>query len=190
MFRAAPGSDKPRRRIDADPAGWQRLRDDLHSLALEYGPTWLELARRVDVCPRMAGRDFELWQPMLALAAWIESHGAGGLLELLQAHALQTIDDSRDDQTPEIDETLLRILADKRRTGEAPTAGEILQTAQEADGVTFKTWRPKTVANTLRRYGLRTVTVRGRHVYNRVSMDDLRRIQTTYGVALDIEENE
>jgi hypothetical protein len=80
MFRAAPGSDKPRRRIDADPAGWQRLRDDLHALALEHGPTWLDLPTRADVCPAMSGRDYELWQPLLALAAWIESHGARGLL--------------------------------------------------------------------------------------------------------------
>ena len=27
MFRSPPGSEKPRRRIDADPEGWQRLRD-------------------------------------------------------------------------------------------------------------------------------------------------------------------
>lgn len=190
MFRAPPGSEKPRRRIDADAAGWQRLRDDLHSMALECGPVWLELAKRTDVCPRMSGRDFELWQPLLALAWWIESHGARGLLELLQAHALQTIDDSRDDQTPDLDETLLRILADKRRESESPTPGEILKAAQEADGVTFKQWRAKAVSNTLRRYGLRTVKVRGRMVYSRVSMDDLRRIQTTYGVSLGIDENE
>ena len=37
MFRAAPRSEKPRRRIDADPSGWQRLRDDLHALAMEHG---------------------------------------------------------------------------------------------------------------------------------------------------------
>ena len=43
MFRSPPGSEKPRRRIDADPEGWQRLAIDLHALALEHGPTWLEL---------------------------------------------------------------------------------------------------------------------------------------------------
>ena len=72
-----------RRRIDADPAGWQALRDDLHTLALEHGATWLELADREDVCPAMTGRDYELWQPLLALASWVESHGAKGLLELM-----------------------------------------------------------------------------------------------------------
>ena len=57
MFRSGPGSSMPRRRIDADPGGWQQLRDDLHVLALEHGPTWLELADRSDVCPDMSGRD-------------------------------------------------------------------------------------------------------------------------------------
>lgn len=190
MFRAAPGSDKPRRRIDADPAGWQPLRDDLHALALEHGPTWLELSKRVEVCPRMSGRDFELWQPILAIASWIESRGAGGLLGLMQAHAMETIEEGRDDQTPDLDETLLRILADKRRGMETPTAGDVLKAAKDADPVAFRQWRPKTVANALGRYGLRTVTVHGRHVYSRVTLDDLRRIQTTYGVALGIDESD
>jgi hypothetical protein len=51
MFRAGPDSPKPRHRIDADPDGWRQLRDDVHALALEHGATWLELARRADVCP-------------------------------------------------------------------------------------------------------------------------------------------
>ena len=117
MFRSPPGSEKPRRRIDAEPEGWQRLRDDLHALALEHGPTWLELPSRTDVCPTMSGRDYELWQPLLALAAWIESHGARGLLKLLQEHALATIEAGRDDATPDADEILLRILTDEIRVG-------------------------------------------------------------------------
>ena len=65
MFRAAPGSDKPRRRIDADAKTWVQLRDDLHALAMGYGLTWIKLAGKTDVCPAMSGRDFELWQPLL-----------------------------------------------------------------------------------------------------------------------------
>ena len=84
MFRAAPNSEKPRRRTDADPKGWQTLRNDLHAVAMEHGPTWLDLAQRTDVCPTMSGRDYELWQPLLALASWVESKGARGLLKLLQ----------------------------------------------------------------------------------------------------------
>ncbi|HUT58009.1 MAG TPA: hypothetical protein VNA25_09195 [Phycisphaerae bacterium] len=58
------------------------------------------------------GRDFELWQPLLALASWIEEAGALGLLGLFQEHALATIDSARDDQAPDHDETLLRLLAE------------------------------------------------------------------------------
>ncbi|MFZ5829016.1 MAG: hypothetical protein ACOY3P_02970, partial [Planctomycetota bacterium] len=88
MFRAPKGSEKPRRRIDADPQMWQQLRDDLHLLALEHGPTWLELPGRTEVCPPMSGRDFELWQPLLAIASWLEGCGCKGLLQLLQDHDL------------------------------------------------------------------------------------------------------
>ena len=161
MFRSPPGSEKPRRRIDADPEGWQRLRDELHALALEHGPTWLELPERTDVCPAMSGRDYELWQPLLALASWIESHGARGLLKLLQEHALATIDAGRDDATPDADETLLRILADEIRTGMVPTPGDILAKAQAVDAAGFKTWKARGVSEHLKRYGATTTRAAG-----------------------------
>ena len=189
MFRSPPGSEKPRRRIDADPAGWQRLRDELHALALEYGTTWLDLPSRTDVCPTMSGRDFELWQPLLALAWWIESHGARGLLKLLQEHALATIDAGRDDATPDHDETLLRILAEKRLNLDMPQPKEILEAARELDQVSFRQWSPKGVSNVFRRYGVATVVLHGRKVY-RTDPADLLRIQATYGLSLGIEESQ
>ena len=142
MFRSPPGSEKPRRRIDADPAGWQGLRDDLHALAMEHGPTWLELPGRTDVCPTMSGRDYELWQPLLALASWVESHGARGLLALLQEHALAVIDRGRDEAVPDADEVLLRVLAEAVRFGERPTPHDILAKAAEAEPVIFKKLAP------------------------------------------------
>jgi hypothetical protein len=184
MFRAAPGSEKPRRRIDADPAGWQRLRDDLHALALEHGRTWLELAKRVDVCPRMSGRDFELWQPVLAIASWIQDHGAGGLLGLMQAHALQTIEAGQDDQTPDTDETLLRILADAVRTGERLAPQDVLERARTSDADGFKTWKARGVVTVLKRYGLRTTKTHGRKLYAKVTPDDIAQIATSYGLDL------
>ncbi|HLA86230.1 MAG TPA: hypothetical protein VJL29_15690, partial [Thermoguttaceae bacterium] len=92
MFRSPPGSEKPRRRIDANPKDWQRLQDELHALALGHGPAWLELPERANVCPSMSGRHYELWQPLLSIASWFEEHGAKGLLALLQEHALGVID--------------------------------------------------------------------------------------------------
>jgi len=189
MFRAGPGSEKPRRRIDADPAGWQRLRNELHALALEHGPTWLELPKRVEVCPTMSGRDFELWQPLLALASWVESHGARGLLALTQRHALETIDAGKDDQIGDADETLLRILAEKRANLETPTPGELLKAAQEAESNVFRQWTAKGVSNALRRYSVHTAKMHGRKVYSGVTLGELGRIQSTYGLALGVTED-
>jgi hypothetical protein len=185
MFRAAPGSEQPRRRIDGDPAGWQRLRDDLHALALEHGPTWLELSNRVDVCPTMSGRDFELWQPLLALAWWLESLGAGGLLGLMQEHAAAAIGAGADEQVGDADELLLRILAERRLAGETPKAGEILAAAQVAEPTVFRTWTGKGVSNVLRRFGVQTSKTRAAREY-RTTIADLRRIQDTYGLALGL----
>jgi hypothetical protein len=188
MFRSPPGSEKPRRRIDANPEHWQGLRDSLHALALEHGPTWLELPQRTDVCPMMSGRDYELWQPLLALASWIESHGARGLLALLQEHAMATIDAGRDDATPDADETLLRILADEIRAGMVPTPGSILEKAQAVDSVGFKNWSARGVGEHLKRYGEVTHKSHGRKLYNRVTLESLRAIQQSYGVDLGFDE--
>lgn len=184
MFRAADGSDKPRRGIDAEPAAWQSLRDDLHAMALEHGETWLRLAGRSDVCPRMSGRDYELWQPLLALAWWLESHGVRGLLALLQEHALSSIEQGRDDQTPEHDEILLRILADEIRMGGRPTAGEILAKAKAAEPETFKNWTERGAASHLKRFGLTTKKSCGRREYRAVTLEAMRLIQQTYSVDL------
>jgi len=190
MFRAPPGSDKPRRRIDADPVGWQLIRDGLHELALENGAMWLDLPTRTGVCPAMSGRDFELWQPLLALASWIEAAEASGLLGLLQSHALATIDENQDDQTPDTDETLLRILADEIRFGKPPTPGDVLAKAKNGESDSFKNWSAKAVSAHLKRYGLTTNKSHGRKVYGKVTVDDLRRIQTTYAVDLGLDAND
>ncbi len=189
MFRSPPGSEKPRQRIDADTDGWQRLRDDLHALALEHGSTWLELPSRTDVCPAMSGRDYELWQPLLALASWIESHGARGLLAMLQEHALATIEAGREDTTPDADEILLRILADEIRAGRVPTSSDILGKAQGVDSTGFRNWSARGVSEHLKRYGVVTHKSCGRKVYSRVTLESLRVIQESYSVDLGFGEN-
>jgi hypothetical protein len=191
MFRSSHESEKPRRRIDADPAGWERLRDDLHALAMEHGPTWLELPSRTDVCPRMSGRDYELWQPLLAIGSWVESHGARGLLALLQEHALAAIDRGRDEAVPDADEVLLRVLAEAVRFGERPTPHDILAKATEAEPVIFKNWHPRTVTARLKSYGIPTPRKIGsRREFRDATPDVLRRIQESYGIDLDIPTDE
>ncbi len=197
MFRASPDSPKPKRRIDADPAGWQSLRDDLHVLALEYGPVWLKLSQQETVCPQaINGRNFELWQPLLALACWIESQGAGGLLELVQQHALDSIDSNKDDDIPEADETLLEILTEKVRKGWFPTPGEILTEAQIRDPATFGKpdgkgphWQASTVTRRLKAYGVpRPSKSNGERRFRDVTLEMLRRVERHYGIDLGFSE--
>ncbi len=189
MFRAAPESPKPRRRLDADPSRWEALRDDLHVLALEHGPTWLELSRRANVCPAgIDGRNYELWQPLLALASWVESHGETGLLSMMQQHALASIDAARDDQIPDIDETLLEILAEYLREESSPTPSEILAKAQEHDHTTFGKWGPRAVSNRLNTYGIKARKIDRRREYRDTTLADLARIERSYGIDLGISE--
>ncbi|GEM_PF-1190753 len=187
MFRAGADSLTPKRRIDGAPGKWQAQRDDLHAFALEHGATWLALAKRNDVCPPgIDGRNFELWQPLLALAAWVEDQGEAGLLKMMQAHAADSIDAARDDAIPDADETLLEILAEQIEAGLRPTAGEILREAQEKDQATFaKFWTPRTVSNRLKSYGIEARKTDRRREF-KTTPADLARIQTAYGIDLNI----
>jgi hypothetical protein len=197
MFRASPDSVKPRRRIDADPAGWQQLRDDLHTTMLEFGPIWLELSGATDVCPQgVSGRDYELWQPLLALASWVESHGATGLLTLMQEFAKASIAAAKDDQVSEADEMLLELLTEAVKIGEPPTPGELLASAQERAPSTFGTstgigprWQASTVTKRLKTYGIPVPRKsNGERRYRDVTLAELRKIQQNYGIDLGIVE--
>jgi hypothetical protein len=135
----------------------------------------------------MEGRYYELWQPLLALAAWVEGHGASGLRELAQRHALATVEAGRDGQTAEADETLLEILAEKVQAGDAPTPKEILDIAKDRDKSTFDRWAPRTVSNRLESYGIRRPKKsHGHRRYRAVTSDALRKIQRNYGIDLGI----
>jgi hypothetical protein len=193
MFRAAKDSDKPRRRIDAEPEKWQSLRDDLSALALEHGAAWLSLAERTDACPKMSGRDFELWQPILALAEWIDQHGATGLADIMRRYALETITDSQDDAAPDADATILRLLADAVRESRPPTAKDILCAAQEEDPPTFKQWTARGIQSRLKAYGVpkaRKAAGGTRREYRDVTAELLRQIQDRYGIDLGLSEIE
>ncbi len=186
MFRAGKDSPKPRRHIDGQAERWRTLRADLHAMALEYGPDFLDLAARGHVCPAMSGRQYELWQPLLALASWVEDHGAKGLLALMQGFATASNESAEEEQTPDCDEVLLRALAELVRAGQSPIAKEVLEKAQQEEPRMFANWSAKGAANALRRYGIETRKTHGRRSYGHVTLADIRRIQATYNMDLGL----
>ncbi|HSW45112.1 MAG TPA: hypothetical protein VLM89_06035 [Phycisphaerae bacterium] len=188
MFRSPPNSPKPRRRIGEDPDTWAKIRDDLHALALEHGPTWLDLARRDDVCPMMSGRDFELWQPLLALAAWLDESGAEGLLSFMQRYAEQVIESGRDDTIPDCDEILLRLLADSVTAGLNLNIGpgELLKQAQEREPNVFQKWTARGVGAALKRYGIQATRSHGIRTYWDVEIRQLVLVERSYGLDLGL----
>jgi hypothetical protein len=185
MFRSPKGSQKPRLRVEGDAKRWRMLRHAMHGIAMEHGSEWLDLPSRQDVVPEMSGRNFELWQPLLSLAAWFEDRGAAGLLSVLQEHALRCIESSREAATPPDDEVLLLALAQAVRSLHRPTAGELLAVAQQQEPSLFAKWSARAVSAHLARYGIRSRKTDGRHVFDPATAD-LLRVQESYGIDLDL----
>jgi hypothetical protein len=167
---------------------WQTVRDDLHALALEHGPTWAQLPALAHVVPSgIGGRNYELWQPLLALAGWLEEHGSDGLLPLVQEHARETVANAKDDAVPEADEILLELLTARVVDHYPPTSAELLKSAQERDPITFKLWTPNGVTRRLGAYGITTPKkVNGERRYRDVLPAQLEEIQAHYGVSLGL----
>jgi hypothetical protein len=187
MLRSPKGSQKPRLRPERERDRWQMLRDAMHALAMEHGREWLSLPSRQDVVPEMSGRNFELWQPLLAIASWFEERGANGLLGVLQEHSLRCIESSSEATTPSEDEVLLTLLAKASRDMQRPTAGEILDAAKRIEPSLFEHWSAKRVGTLLRRYGFESKKTNGRSVFD-PSLHHLLQVQERYEIDLGLEE--
>jgi hypothetical protein len=205
MFRSPPGSDKPRRRVDADPMRWPRLRDALHAATLgPLGKAAVELADAADLCP-LGGRQYELWQPLLALAAWVDCERslrrtrlrtAAGAIDRgpeawaeplhprLLEYARKLCDAGSEALLPEEDFLLLWTLTHAVVRGREPNCKSVLEAARRADPDALRGVTARRVAEVLKRYGLVTDRNNGRRIY-RTSLDQLRKIEARYGVDLN-----
>jgi hypothetical protein len=198
MFRSPAGSDKPRRRLDVDPARWPRLRDALHATLLgPLGKSAIELAGEPGFCP-LGGRQYELWQPLLALAAWVDCERSkrrhrgvqdvGPTVPMLHPRLLDyargVCEGAGESLLPEEDFLLLWTLTDNAVRGYEPTCKAILETARRVDPEALRGISSRRVAEILKRYDLVTQRTNGRRIY-RSALDQLRKIETRYGVDLN-----
>lgn len=192
--RAGKDSPKPKRSMES--TDWQALRDDLHLLAIDNGDRWIDASKRRDIGTRLNGRDFEVWQPLLSIAAFFEDAGVGELSALLEATALQSTKDTEDLKTPEADECILSVLAEavkegievRRRDGQYhrvyhPTAAEILEACQQRSAAMFRNYSPQGISLRLRAYGLATTKSGSRREY-RTEVVRLIEVQERYSVDL------
>lgn len=184
MFRCPADSEKPRRRVCPNDPAWQRLRDRLHLLALETGPRWIAMADDAAVVPDwIGGRSYELWQPILSIARWIENEGIEGLHTLLVGHAKAIFDGDAAVSVADVDGILLRVVARRARALDYPTAKEVLDDARTEEPEAFTRWTAHAVGRHLRQYGLQTMKSHGRLIF-RPTQADLSEIELAYGVEL------
>ncbi|MBN2138297.1 MAG: hypothetical protein JW720_10865, partial [Sedimentisphaerales bacterium] len=184
MFRAAKDSLIPKRSVDANEKVWTQLRGDLHALALARGASFVGLARWQPECDGLNGRDLEVWQPILAMAKFVEDAGADGLLEIMKGYALKSAQAINDDTVPESDEILLQLL--KQKLVDKPwgvTAGELLEKAKEEHPAIFSRYGARGIGAVLKRYGIKSERSGGKR-YFRPTEDKWRAIEGSYGIEL------
>jgi len=188
-FRAPTDASQLEAHFDENPDSWQDLRNQLHELALEYGTAALAWARRTDVVPGgIRGRSRQLWQPLLALAAWIESHGFEGLLQIAQQHALRMVEANRDEHFDERDLILLQALAEAWRCSEKPTPTDILAKAKQRAPELFDRWTARAVSAHLKHYGFQTKKSNGKKIYSGLAQKDFSKVQLSYHIDLGFSE--
>jgi len=139
------------------------------------------------------------------LGAWIDESadvtgsGAGvagvagfqGISKRLQEHAVETMKTIHDESISPSDEKLLEVLAKavvEKRQHELTPSG-LLGGALRDDPVRFAgpDWNETRVGVVLKRYGIRSVKVgRGRRSYRDVTLDQLRRIEQSYGLDMGL----
>ena len=187
MFRVGPDSPKPRRRLDETPEGWQQLRDDLHAVALEHGSTFLTLVNDTEACPDdIGGRNFQLWQPLLSIGKWLDGLGGEGIHATIINFARGAITSAKENQTPETDEIVLTVFTEKINEGGMTSPGEILGECQSREPNLFNRYSAKGIATLLGRYSFSATKTNGRRAYRHTTVDDLRKVQTHYGVDLGL----
>ena len=188
MLRAQPESPKPRRRIDQDPQRWQTLRDQLHLLTLiSMGHAAASaLVHLSDACP-LSGRNYELWQPLLSLADWVDADGALDLAKKLAEYAKSLVLRNQEELAEDADQTLLRCLCEMVREGKSPISQEVLVRARRIDADTFagRSWTPRRVSEVLRRYGFVTTKVDRRREFRNLRPDQFAAIERNYGFDLN-----
>lgn len=185
MIRAPGNSAKIRLRIAESKDEWAAIRDALHAMAMDFGEDWLELPAKQDVCPEMSGRNYELWQPLLAIAEWLDRHGASGLYGDLRKHAIRTIESSAEAAIPAEDEVVLQTLCNLVEDGRRPMAKEILQQATTDEPGLFRNWTARRVSACLGRYGIAGRKSAGKSVYD-PSLETLVRVSRTYQIDLGL----
>lgn len=180
--RATKGSKKPKRRIrDRD---WASLRDDIHCLVLD-GHNWPEFAAKRDVGADLNARDFDVWQPILAIASFFELSGVKGLTRMLNRFAERLIEENSEQNTPEPDLILLQTLTEFVLAGERPTAQEILNRLQVMWKMIFERVTAGAIGTRLRAYGISSQKSNTRREF-RVTREQLMDIQFRYSIDLGL----
>jgi hypothetical protein len=184
MFRAPPDSPKPRRRIDENPQRWSDLRDDLHCLALgELGRHAPLLSVTPDACP-LGGRQYELWQPILSIADWLDSLSSRQMTKRLADLARQLVIENQEEFVSETDLILLRVLTEQLLRDREPSCDDILQKAKMVHEPSFRHMTPRSVAVILKRFGLTTVRESKRRFFRDPELEQLKRIERHYSIEL------
>jgi hypothetical protein len=179
-------SDKCRLSVSADAENWRKLRDDLHRIALAYGSEWLAMAKKPQTPDDFAARVYQLWNPLLTLAAWLERHGLAGACHRLTEHARRVQNLFVEDQFPFIDEMVLRALAHltQDHTQRDIRCTDILDECRKAEPYAFRSVTARRISSVLHYYGIKTRQGHRKYYPKEDAIRELKLLEERYGIVL------
>ena len=186
MFRAPPGnaktalhpSDERHRQM------WQRLRDALFTFSMQRAGELSQLRDISQVCPDdMFPRSRETWGPILQLADLFDRLGVAGLLEELQAFAIDKTRATQDATVDETHEAILRALVGVVKDDIQATSGAVLKRAYAEGLDPAYRLTDKAAGKILRSYGFVQRHIKRTRVWV-VPTSRLESIATNYGIQL------
>jgi len=118
---------------------WRRVKDKLYAFALTHWKEVRELAETDWGEEEFIGRTKELWNPILAMAAFLERHGIGPLLERMKAYAKEK-EEQRilDERVENVDMLVLRYLVKRVERGGWYALTDLIEGLKEEYGLTGK----------------------------------------------------
>lgn len=174
-----------RRPLDAktlEPIDTTDLRDDIHSMALAHV---FDIVDQIST-PQLdaVNRDLDVWNPIVAIANWIESKGLSGFKDRVLAYRDYLLEQQDEDEDERRAIDILTVFLELVKTGQnRVTITTVLQYLENRFGDRWRGWNPREVGQHVTSLGFTAKRSGGKRLYRLVE-SQIRKTADSRGLPL------